>query len=325
MTTTGELLHEGAERLRTAGSESPRLDAELLLGFAIGVERTTVIAHHDAPWAPIMRTLYRAFVERRAVGEPVAYIRGVKEFHGRGLRRGRRALIPRPETEALVDAGVAEVMRRLTAGSRSAGMHPIRVADIGTGSGAIAIALVVALRRRHAEGEVTVIATDISPDALDLARENAVGHAVADHVRFVEADLLPPVVVDPFDLVLANLPYVRHDAMAGAPGRDLVRTHPGARRRRGRAGRHRAAVAAVARGQPGRGRPRVPEIGSDQGRSIVDLVTATLPGWACTVEPDLAGLPAHRARAGHGHRWRWSVIIRTCLNPSPAVRPFRSA
>ena len=155
--------------------------------------------------------------DRRADGEPVAYIRGVKEFHGLAFVVDARALIPRPETEAIVDAALAEVMRRLTAPGRVPGSHPVRIADVGTGSGAIAISLVVALRRKRADGEVTVIATDVSPDALDLARENAAGHAVADHALFLEADLLPPVVVDPFDLVLANLPYVRSDALPGMP------------------------------------------------------------------------------------------------------------
>ena len=290
MATTGELLHEGAERLRTAGSESPRLDAELLLGFAIGVDRTAVVAHHDAPVGPGAESLYRAFLERRAAGEPVAYIRGVKEFHGLAFVVDHRALIPRPETEALVDVALAEVMRRLTVAARPPGTPPIRVADIGTGSGAIAISLVAALRGKRADREVMVLATDISSDALDLARENAVGHAVADHARFVEADLLPPVVVDPFDLVLANLPYIRSDAMPGLPVATSFEP-----------------VLALDGGVDGlvvieRLLRRLPEslaedgvafleIGSDQGRSIVDLVKATLPDWVCAVQADLAGLP----------------------------------
>jgi len=290
MTTTGELLHEGAERLRAAGSESPRLDAELLLGFAIGVERVTVVANHDAPVGPEAEVRYRASLERRSAGEPVAYIRGVKEFHGLAFVVDHRALIPRPETEALVDAALADVMRRLTIAVRPPGTPPIRIADVGTGSGAIAISLVAALRRKRADREVMVLATDISTEALDLARENAVGHAVADHARFVEADLLPPVVVDPFDLVLANLPYVRSDAMTGLPVATSFEP-----------------VLALDGGVDGlvvieRLLRRLPEslaedgvafleIGADQGRSMVDLVTSTLPDWACTVQRDLAGLP----------------------------------
>jgi release factor glutamine methyltransferase len=290
MATTGDLLDDGAERLRSAGSESPRLDSELLLGYAVGVERTTIVAYHEASVGPEAAVRYLAFIERRAAGEPVAYIRGVKEFFGLAFAVDARALIPRPETEALVEAGEAEVMRRLTADGRTAGAPKIRVADVGTGSGVVAIALIAALRRRHAEGEVKVFATDISSEALDLARENAVGHAVADHLRFMEADLLPPVVVDPYDLILANLPYVRSDAMAGLPV--ATSFEPAVALDGGPDG-----LALI-----GRLLERLPEvltddgaalleIGADQGQRIVGLVAATLAGWTCTVRPDLAGLP----------------------------------
>jgi len=290
MTTTGDLLRDGADRLRAAGSESPRLDAELLLGYAAGVDRTTIVANHDAPVGPGAESLYRGYLDRRADGEPVAYIRGVKEFHGLALVVDARALIPRPETEALVDAALAEVMRRLTAPGRVPGSQPVRIADVGTGSGAIAIALVVALRRKRAADEVMVIATDVSTDALDLARENAVGHAVADHARFLEADLLPPVVVDPFDLVLANLPYVRSDAMAALPV--ATSFEPPLALDGGADGltvieRLLVRLPEVLTA----GGVALLEIGSDQGDAIVELVGRVLPGWACAVEPDLAGQP----------------------------------
>jgi len=290
MTMTGDLLRDGTDRLRAAGSESPRLDAELLLGYAVGVERTTIVANHDAPVGLEAAQRYAAYLDRRAAGEPVAYIRGVKEFHGLALAVDARALIPRPETEALVDAALAEVMRRLTAPGRVPGAHPVRIADIGTGSGAIAIALVVALRRKRAAGEVMVIATDVSPDALDLARENAVGHAVADHARFLEADLLPPVVVDPFDLVLANLPYVRSDAMPELPV--ATSFEPPLALDGGADGL--AVIERLLARLPEvltDGGVALLEIGSDQGVAIVELAARVLPGWARVVEPDLAGLP----------------------------------
>jgi release factor glutamine methyltransferase len=286
---TGVLLRAGAELLASAGSETPRLDAELLLGHAVGVGRTAVLAHPEAPVGADAARRYRADLERRATGEPVAYLRGIKEFYGLAFEADARALIPRPETERLVELAEAEVMRRLGA-ERPAASPPLRIADVGTGSGAIAVALAVALRKARALEEVEILATDISPDALDLARENAVGHAVADRVLFVEADLLPGDERGPFDIVLANLPYVRTDVIATLPratsfepvlaldgGPDglavidrLLSLLPGAVTAEG--------IALL-------------EIGADQGEAIALLVAERLPGWACVVETDLAGLP----------------------------------
>jgi release factor glutamine methyltransferase len=297
----GDALGNATERLRAAGSETPRLDAEVLLGWAVGADRTVVIAHQDAPVGADAAARFEAAVDRRATGEPVAYIRGFKEFHGLAFAVDPRGLIPRPETEALVDAAIAEVMQRLSERRGEAGAggdhggDPIRVADVGTGSGAIAVALAVALRqRRVAMGRnVTIVATDASADALDLARENAVGHAAADGMRFVEADLLPPVLPDDgaaLDVVLANLPYVRTDAIAGLPiaasfepraaldggpdGLDPIRALLG-----------RLPDVLTADGVA------LLEIGADQGGSAPTAVATLLPGWTATVEPDLAGLP----------------------------------
>jgi release factor glutamine methyltransferase len=290
VTRVGDLLREGIDRLTASGSESPRLDAELLLGHAVGVDRTAVLAHPDAPVGADAEAAYRANIERRAAGEPVAYIRGLKEFYGLAFTVDSRALIPRPETERVVELAHAEVMHRLAAAARPIGSPPIRVLDVGTGSGAIAIALLVAVRRRGAAAEVTTVAIDSSPEALDLARENAVGHAVADQLSFLEADLLPPVIVDPYDIVLANLPYVRTDALAGLPvaaSFEPVVALDGGPDGLAVIGRllERLPEALAADGVA------LLEIGADQGEAIVELVSATLPAWRLTVLPDLAGLP----------------------------------
>ena len=287
--TTGALLREGAERLAGAGSETPRLDAELLLGHAVGVGRTVVLAHPEAPVGADAANRYRSDIERRAAGEPVAYLRGLKEFYGLAFEVDRRALIPRPETERLVELAEAEVMRRLGAVARPADGLPLRIADVGTGSGAIAVALAVGLRRRRALEAVDILATDISADALGLAVENAVGHAVADRIRFEVADLLPAAAM-PFEVVLANLPYVRSDALPELPRATSYEP-----------------VLALDGGVDGLaviGRlvERLPEvldeasvafleIGADQGDAMVSLVGDRLPGWVCTIELDLAGLP----------------------------------
>lgn len=291
--TTAALLREGVERLREAGSETPRLDAELLLGDAVGVGRTVILAHPDALVGADAARRYRADLERRAAGEPVAYLRGLKEFFGLAFSVDRRALIPRPETERLVELGEAELMRRLGAAPRTAGTPPLRVVDVGTGSGAIVVALAVVLRRRAALSSVEIHASDLSNDALDLARENAAGHAVADSITFVQADLLPGSGGDEegsFDVVLANLPYVRHDAMAGLPvaaSFEPVVALDG--------GVDGLEVIDRLLGQlPGAlsdGGIALLEIGADQGEAIVRHCAERLPGWSCVVETDLAGLP----------------------------------
>ena len=290
MTTIAPLLSEAIERLRAAGVETPRLDAELLLGSAVGVERTTITAHPEAEVGPGAEGTFRAALDRRLAGEPVAYIRGIKEFHGMAFTVDARALIPRPETERLVDLALEEIMRRLALGVRPPGAE-LRVLDVGTGSGAIVIAVAADLRRRRVPAEdVVILAVDISPEALDLARENAVAHGVGDRLRFTAADLVPPGEDRAWEIVVANLPYVRGDAMASLP---VATTFEPA--------------IALDGGKDGLeviGRlldllPRVLaadgiaflEIGADHGLSVVDLVAARLPGWACRVELDLAGLP----------------------------------
>jgi release factor glutamine methyltransferase len=298
MATVEELLKAGIERLRASGSESPRLDAELLLGHAIGADRSVIVAHPEAPVGADAARHFDEGIERRAAGEPVAYIRGFKEFYGLAFSTDRRALIPRPETERLVELAASEVMRRLTSAPRPPGTTHLRVADVGTGTGTIAVSLAVACRRRQVYDEIDILATDESADALALARENAVGHGVADRVRFVEADLLPPVIGEPFDLILANLPYVRADAIDGLPiaasfePRTALDGGPDGLAVIGRLLARLPEALAV-------GGQALVEIGADQGDTIGDLVERELPGWSCAVELDLAGHPrvARIARA----------------------------
>jgi len=291
MTTTRALLDEGVDRLRAAGFETPRLDTELLLAHAIGVERTAVVAHGEAPVGADAEATFRAALARRAAGEPVAYIRGIKEFHGIALAVDNRALIPRPETEHVVDLVLADVMARLTARAGAGTAEPLRVVDVGTGSGAIAIAIAVALRaRRVPADEVAIEAVDVSADALDLARENAVGHGVGDRVTFENADLLPASPAWSWDVVAANLPYVRSGAMASLPTPTTF--EPAEALDGGPDGL--AVIGRLLDGLPdglASDGAAFLEIGADQGDAIVALAGQRLPGWACRVETDLAGLP----------------------------------
>jgi release factor glutamine methyltransferase len=291
--TSGELLADAIARLRDGGSETARLDAEVLLAYATGTSRTTILAHPDVPIGAEAAARFDEALSRRLAGEPVAYIRGIKEFYGIALGVDSRALIPRPETERLVDAVIGDTMDRLSDGRRPKD-EPVRLVDVGTGSGAVAIGVAVELRRRRVslDKDVRILATDIWPDALDLARENAVAHAVADTIRFLEADLLPSSLPDDsrFDVVAANLPYVRSDAIAGLPV--AASFEPRAALDGGPDGLDviRALLARLPLTLADDG-VALFEIGADQGVDAPAAVGATLPGWGARVEPDLAGLP----------------------------------
>jgi len=290
MATVEALLRAGIERLRVARSETPRLDAELLLGHAIGVDRTVVVAHPEAPVGTDAETRYLDDLARRERGEPVAYIRGFKEFYGLAFATDARALIPRPDTELIVELAEREVARRLSAAPHAVGSPPLRVVDVGTGAGTIAVALGVILRKRGMLGEVEIIGTDDSAEALELARENAVGHVVGDRVRFVEADLLPPVVATPFDLLLANLPYVRSDAIAGLP---IAASFEPAHALDGGPDGLSAIRRVIERLPEGvaSGGLALLEIAADQAADMEAAVAAALPFWTVTIETDLGGLP----------------------------------
>lgn len=287
--SVSELVGRATERFAAAGIDSARLDAELLMGFALGIDRVGVLAHGAAPVPGGAAAVFEGLVARRELGEPVAYIRGFREFHGQAIATDPRALIPRPETELLVDEAIAALIDRLTAKPWPAGAAPLRVADVGTGSGAIAVALIAALRRRRIDELVMVTAVDISPEALDLARENAAGHGVADRMRFREGDLLT-IGDTPYAVICANLPYVARGALDGL-ARDLS-FEP---------------RLALDGGPDGLGEirrllDRLPkvlesdgiallEIGFDQGDSVPAAVAELLPGWRCAIQADLAGLP----------------------------------
>ena len=290
MPTVGQLLESAVARLRAAGSESPRLDAELLMGHAVGADRTAIVAHPEAPVGLDAATAFQRDLERRLGGEPVAYIRGFKEFYGLAFGADRRALIPRPETEILVEFALEKIIQRLTRAPRPAGTPPIRIADVGTGAGTIAVALAVTLRRRGAGGDIELVATDISDEALQLARENAVGHGVGDMIRFELADLVPPAPEPPFDVVLANLPYVRSEVVPSLPVaasfEPVVALDGGAD--------GLALITRLLKRLPdvlASGGVALLEIGSDQADEMCAAVARVLTGWTCRVEPDLTDHP----------------------------------
>jgi release factor glutamine methyltransferase len=274
------------------------LDAELLLAHALGTDRVGVLAHPDGLAGDGPAALFDAALDRRASGEPVAYIRGIKEFHGLALGADARALVPRPETELLVDLALGELVHVLGRAPRPAGTPPVTVADIGTGSGAIAVAIAVGLRRRGMAGEVEIVASDVSPEAAVLARENAVAHGVADRVGVVVADLMPPArgiaglvqAPERFDLVCANLPYIPSGELGGLPA--PVQFEPRIALDGGPDGLD--VIRRLLRLLPDRLREdglALLEIGSTQGDALIAAARTLLPGWGCEVAADFAGLP----------------------------------
>lgn len=189
-----QAIVDATERLRRAGSASPRLDAELLLAEALGVRREALYGEPERVLDEREQARFESFVERRERREPVAYIIGRKAFRTIELRVNSSTLIPRPETETLVEAALA----RLPAG----GTRP-NVLDIGTGSGAVALALAA----EHPS--VRVVGTETDPAALETARLNAARLGLSDRVEFVLGDLydgLPPGAL--FQVIVSNPPYV---------------------------------------------------------------------------------------------------------------------
>lgn len=217
-----EVLRGAETYLAGRGVENPRLNAEHLLAHALGLKRMELYLQFDRPLGEAERAPLRDTVKRRGAREPLQHILGTAEFHGRTFACDKRALIPRPETEQLV-----EIALGLAKGKPSPALL-----DIGTGSGVIALTLALEIP------SAAVQATDISPDALALASENAGRHELAGRVEFRQADLLPPGETK-FDLIVANLPYipadeiaslspeVRHDPATaldgGADGLELIR------------------------------------------------------------------------------------------------------
>jgi release factor glutamine methyltransferase len=185
-----EALNEAGSRLATAGVDTPLLDAELLLAEALGVGREQLVLQANEPVDPLTMERFEQLLDRRADREPVAYILGRKPFRHIELVVDRRVLIPRGETELLVEVGLTVP-------------HAARVVDVGTGSGAVALAL------KHERPDLRLVATDVSADALTVARQNAA--RLEMDVHFERADLLDGVGGE-FDAVLANLPYVADGA-----------------------------------------------------------------------------------------------------------------
>jgi release factor glutamine methyltransferase len=272
----GHLLAEGPHPARA------RLDAEALLLHVLGKNKAWLMAHADEQLAGVQGGRYAELLERRYRGEPIQYITGEAEFYGLPFRVTRDVLIPRPETEHVVEK-VLEFAARFS--------QP-RIIDVGTGSGAIALALA------HHLPCARITATDIWAHALDLAHSNAGSNGVSNRIRFLPGDLFDPVAKEQFEIVVSNPPYVSHndrDSLAVE-----VRNHePALALFAGEDGLevfHRLIPAAFAALAPGGF--VVLEIGYGQEAAIRELLSAS--GFdQIEFTPDLQGIPrvasAHRS------------------------------
>ena len=202
--TAGGLLAEARRALAEVDSpslDSPALDASLLLAHALDLPGTALLARPERPVGPAERRRFGKLVERRAAGEPLAWLTGRREFWSLDFEVDRSTLVPRPETERLVEAALAAVEEMC---EREGGERPLRVADLGTGSGAVAIAVA-----REAAG-VLIVATDIDPDALAVARRN-VRRLAPGRVELRLGSWCDPLESGVYSVIAANPPYLRAD------------------------------------------------------------------------------------------------------------------
>jgi len=262
----------GAQQLRRVAGH-PRLEAQVLLADSLGVPRTWLQAHPEAELVEAAAEVYGSNLARRESGVPLPYVLGWWEFFGRRFRVTPQVLIPRPETETLVERGLHWLARR---------SGTSRVLDVGTGSGCIAVSLAAEVPHCH------VVGTDLSAEALCVARENAAQHGVAARLDLVQVDLACGLVGG-FDLLCANLPYL---PTADLPRWRVSRWEPRPALDGGVAG------TAVIR----RLLPALPDLMSTSGVALLEIgdgqeelvrlaVEQALPGWRVRSIPDLAAIP----------------------------------
>ena len=272
------MLAQATNQLRIA-SATPRLDAELLLAHTLGWSRARVLAERQARPTEAQQRGFTALIARRESLEPLAYIVGQQEFYGLNFEVTPATLVPRPETELLVDLALTWARGREQNQEPQNRAHGLLVADIGTGTGCIAVAFAA----NFAAAEI--IAIDLSPEALAVARRNIARYGLASRVRLAEGDLLEPLNM-PIDLLLSNPPYTilreidenvrRHEPHlaldGGADGLALYRR-----------------LLTDAPTKLAQGGAIMLEIGATQGATVTALAVATFPNAHVAVHRDLAG------------------------------------
>lgn len=269
-----EALAGARERLSASGSDEAGIEAEVLLRHALGVTRATLLASLAQRLSAADMGAFENLVVRRLAGEPLAYITGSREFYGLEFEVTPATLIPRPETEMLVEAVIKLALP----------LEAPRIADVGAGSGAIAVAVALALPR------ASVFATDISGAAIDVARRNAARHGAAARISFRRGDLLTPLD-RPVDVIAANLPYVTEADWQALPA-SIREYEPRQALASGADGLD--AIRALLRQAPSYLAPGgavVLEFGIGQARAIEAAARAALPRAAVEIRADFAAIP----------------------------------
>lgn len=269
--TLKQVLHRAREVLATNSIEDASLEGEILLRHALNVDRVRLYSERDHELSAEQEKGFWHLIQRRLNGEPAAYIIRHREFYGLDFYIDRRVLIPRPETELLVEKALELAQTRTIAA----------IADIGTGCGAIAISLALNLPR------IKIYASDVSADALEVARINCQKHGVVDRIQLLHGDMLEPLP-EPVDLITANLPYVTKGEISrsgladfeprialdgGADGLDKIRQ----------------LCQQVADKLSRRGCMLL-EIGQGQGRVVTSLMQRCFPSASVEIIPDLQGI-----------------------------------
>ena len=263
----GQALNRSRAILAQNAIEDAPLEAELLLRHILKINRTQLYIDLESELSPQDEKALEELVERRLKGEPSAYIVGHREFYGREFQVNQNTLIPRPESELLVETSL-----RL---ARNRQLHTI--ADIGTGCGAIAVSLALELPGTR------IYATDISPAALEVASINCQRHGVADRVILLQGDMLEPLP-EPVDLIIANLPYVRESELTptfeptlaldgGAEGTEMI-----------------ARLCRQAKGKLADSGSILLEIGQGQSHKIIGILHQLFPSGAIEVAKDLSSI-----------------------------------
>jgi release factor glutamine methyltransferase len=262
-----QALNSARDTLARNAIEDAPLEAELLLRHVLNINRTQLYLDLEKELSPQDEKVFGTLIERRLKGEPAAYITGHREFYGRDFQVNPHTLIPRPESELLVETAL-----------RLAQNHRIStIADIGTGCGAIAVSLALELPKAK------IYATDISPAALEVARINCQRHGVADRVHLIQGDMLEPLP-EPVDLIVANLPYVRESELA--PGFEPLLALDG-----GIKGTEMIAkLCRQAKGKLSDNGTMLLEIGAGQAKAISSLWHHLFPDGATEVLADLSGI-----------------------------------